>query len=248
MSTSKYQSDLIVMAQHVVFLWLWDPSPEELNQSKAVAAANYGANRGQSPQPQPIHHPSRQNTTYISMRPHITFRPLSVTNVPSIAHRLTPRADSVHDRSAFELASSEILVCTTPFISWRGGDGLQLTAVNEFQPKMHDVESDPLHQAIEEGSELISELSGGSSEASDVESKPPDATSLADVSDWLTHVNDSNCKGTIQQPLSLSPTTFKRGIIGSMSVNDILMIQGLIDPGLYIQFTDLSLFSHYDAA
>ena len=30
-----------------------------------------------------------------------------------------------------------------------------------------------------------------------------------------------------------------------MSVNDILMVQGLIDPGVYIQYMDLSLFSHY---
>ena len=242
--TSKYQSDLIVMAQHVVFLWSWDPSPQELNQSKAISAANYGASRGQSPQPQPIHHPSRQNTTFTSIRPHITF---GVTNLPSSAHHLIPRADSVRDRSTFELPSGEILVCTSPLISWKGGDGLQLTAVNELtavnklQPKMHDVELEPLHQAIEEDFELISELSGGSSEAQDVESKPPNATSLVDVLDWLTHVDDS--KGTTQQPLPLYPTPFKRGIIGSMSSNDILMIRGLIDPGLYVQYTDLSSFS-----
>ena len=152
MPMSKYQSDLIMMAQRVVFLWSWDPSPEESNRSKAVTAANYGTSQGQSPQPRPIYHPSRKNTTFASMRPHITF---SGTNVPLMTHHLIPQAnsDSVPNRSTFELPSSKILV--------------------------------------EEDFELISELRGGSSGAQDIKSKPCNATSLADILDWLTHVEDS---------------------------------------------------------
>jgi hypothetical protein len=43
----------------------------------------------------------------------------------------------------------------------------------------------------------------------------------------------------------LIPTSFEKGIIGGMSMNDILMIKGLIDPGLYVQYMFLELFSQY---
>jgi hypothetical protein len=36
---------------------------------------------------------------------------------------------------------------------------------------------------------------------------------------------------------------FERGVIASMSVNDTLMVKGLIYPPVYIQFFDLSYFS-----
>ncbi|KAI0288058.1 hypothetical protein BC826DRAFT_1033499 [Russula brevipes] len=39
------------------------------------------------------------------------------------------------------------------------------------------------------------------------------------------------------------PTPFEEGIIGGLSTNDFLMIRGLIDPGLYIQYLHLELFS-----
>jgi hypothetical protein len=42
-------------------------------------------------------------------------------------------------------------------------------------------------------------------------------------------------------PLILTP--FEKGIIGGLSTNDMLMIKGLIDPGLYVQYIHLELFS-----
>ena len=45
------------------------------------------------------------------------------------------------------------------------------------------------------------------------------------------------------EPPPLTSDSFERGVIASMTVNDILMIKGLINPAVYyIQFFDLSLF------
>ena len=41
-----------------------------------------------------------------------------------------------------------------------------------------------------------------------------------------------------------SPSSFERGIIASMSANDILMLKGLINPAVYVDSFDLGLFSH----
>jgi hypothetical protein len=235
MPTSKYWSDLITMAQRVVFLWSWDPSPEELKQSKTISAADDGTSLGRTPRPQPIHHTSCQNTTFTSMRPHITF---SIPTASLTTHHLLPRVSSAPDTSTFELPSGEILFHMSPFVSWKGGDGLQLAAAYELQPKMVDIDLEALHQEVEEDFEL----SGGTSDAQDIESNPLEVMSSADVLDWSNHVDDG--EETIQRPLSLTSTPFEKGVIGSMCVNDVLMIRGLIDPGVYVQYSDLCPLSH----
>jgi hypothetical protein len=48
---------------------------------------------------------------------------------------------------------------------------------------------------------------------------------------------------TLSKVLPLIPTSFEKGIIGGMSTNNFLMIKGLIDPRLYVQFMHLELFS-----
>ncbi|KAM6499398.1 hypothetical protein JOM56_004906 [Amanita muscaria] len=72
----------------------------------------------------------------------------------------------------------------------------------------------------------------------DVEEKPPTGPSSSDILSWYEQVAES-----APEPLPLIPGSFERGVIGGMSTNDVLMIKGLIDPPVYIQFLDLSLFS-----
>ena len=50
-------------------------------------------------------------------------------------------------------------------------------------------------------------------------------------------------KKTLLKVTPLIPKSFEKGIIGSMSTNDFLMIKGLIDPMLYVQYMHLDVFS-----
>jgi hypothetical protein len=61
-----------------------------------------------------------------------------------------------------------------------------------------------------------------------------------DIMSWYEHVVD--CKPDAFLPF-LTPTPFEKGTIGGPSVNDVLMIEGLIHPALYMQFLDLRPFS-----
>ncbi|KAI0289229.1 hypothetical protein BC826DRAFT_1033475 [Russula brevipes] len=53
---------------------------------------------------------------------------------------------------------------------------------------------------------------------------------------------DENEK-TLSEVPPLIITPFEKGTIGGLSTNDLLMIKGLIDPGLYVQYMHLELFS-----
>jgi hypothetical protein len=57
---------------------------------------------------------------------------------------------------------------------------------------------------------------------------------------WYEQVVDVGGKPLLP---SLTPTPYEKGIIASQSVNDILMIKGLIDPLQYIRYFDLDVFS-----
>jgi hypothetical protein len=128
-------------------------------------------------------------------------------------------------------------------VSWEGGDGLKFTTSNDLQPKTNNTKLDSLHFAVEDDLGLMSELNSRSSDAQeDVDSKPLEVMSTADVLAWLRRVDVGE---TIQQPSLLAPTPFEKGVIGGRSMNDMLMIKGLIDPMVYLQYMDLSLFSHH---
>ena len=62
--------------------------------------------------------------------------------------------------------------------------------------------------------------------------------SSIDIVSWRGEVVESGA-----ELLSLTPSPFERGVIGSQIVNDILMIKGLMHSPVYIQFLDLSSFS-----
>jgi hypothetical protein len=177
------------------------------------------------------------------MCPHVTSGP--VTGV----HRADHSARSVPDRATFELASGQVAVSVIPHLSSGGGAGLQLSDGDGEQLDMKYKEPDLTHQTIatifEGFSEMIS-VSFNDSESrewQDPEEKTRDQCwSPLDIVDWSNMIIDENEK-TLSKVPPLLPTSFEKGIIGGMSTNDLLMIKGLIDPGLYVQYMHLELFS-----
>ncbi|KIL56388.1 hypothetical protein M378DRAFT_172785 [Amanita muscaria Koide BX008] len=147
------------------------------------------------------------------------------------------------------LPSGQILLGTIPSFSW-GGDELLLTPGYEGLAEMWDVQR--ADKGIVTGAMSLpvtceawdvqtikgTEASDDIDVMEDVEEKPPTGPSSLDILSWYEQVAES-----APEPLPLIPGSFKRGVIGGMSANDILMIKGLIDPPVYIQFLDLSSFS-----
>lgn len=78
---------------------------------------------------------------------------------------------------------------------------------------------------------------GDEDEIDDVQDKPMICPSPFDIALWCQKVKSG------PEPLPLTHSSFERGVIASMTVNDILMIKGLINPAVYVQFLDLGSFS-----
>lgn len=206
------------MGEEILFLWSWDPSPEEV-ELLTIRAGRDNFRTVRTPQPIPIR--DRQNVTFDTLRPHITFGP--ATGV----HRSDHSARSVPDGTTFELASA----------------ALQLSDGDEEQLDMNyeaDCEHETTATFLEGFSEMIPVSSNESREWQDPEEKTCNQCwDPSDIVDWSNTIIDEDEKTLLKMP-PLIPTSFEKGIIGGMSTNDILMIRGLIDPGLYIH---LELFS-----
>ena len=232
---SQYQHELIAMGEEIIFLWSWDPSLVEVEQSTIRAARHsHGA---RTPQPIPIR--DRQNITFDAMPSHVTFGP--ATGV----HRADHIARSIPDRTTFELASGKDSISVISHLSRGSGAGLQLSDGDGEQLDMDYKEADLTHENIavflEGFSETISVSSNESHEWQDPEEKTRDQHwSPSDIVDWSNMIIDDN-----EKVPPLIPTSVEKGIIGGMSMNDVLMIKGLIDPGLYVQYMFLELFSQH---
>jgi hypothetical protein len=175
------------------------------------------------------------------MRYHVTFGPATG------AHRADHSVRSVLDGVTFELASRQVAISVIPHLPWGRGTGLQLSDGDGEQLDMNYKETDLTHETIatflEGFSETISVSSNESREWQDREEKTHDQCwSPSDIVDWSNMIIDENEK-TLSKVPPLILTPFEKGIIGSLSTNDLLMIKGLIDPGLYVQYMHLELFS-----
>ena len=229
---SQHQHELITMAEEILFLWSWVPSPVEV-ELLTIRAAQNNSLTVRTPRPIPIR--DRQNVTFDAMRPHITFGP--ATSV----HRADHSARSVPDGATFELASGQVAISATPLLSWGSGAGLQLSDGDGEQLDMNYEETDLTRETTLEG--LSETISNESREWQDPEEKTRDqGWSPSDIVDWSSMIIDENEKTSSKVP-PLIPTCFEKGILGGMSTNDLLMIKGLIDPGLYVQYMHLELFS-----
>ncbi len=231
---SVYQQQLVTMGLEIVNLWWWDPPLELIKKSEGIRLQKNAQNQyngTRSAKPYPIHHESRNNTRFVTKQFIITY-------------------NRKQDERTFELPSGQILLGTIPSsLSW-DGDGPLLTPGHEGFVETKDVQradkgivtgavSLPVTfeawdvQTIE-GTETSDDIDA----MEDVEEKPPTGLSSSDVLSWYEQVAES-----APEPLPLIPGSFERGVIGGMSTNDVLMIKGLIDPPVYIQFLDLSSFS-----
>jgi len=233
---SLYQQQLVTVGQEIVSWWWWDPLPDEIEKSERIRLANQQVGP-RSTKPFPIHHPSRNGTTF-SMQPTIIHLGTQTTH------------SSSQDPHTFKLPSGQILLGTIPSFS-QDGDELLLTAGHEGLVEMGDVMAEKgiatvamslpvTYEASDMQSIEGTETSDNIDAMEDVEEQPPTGLSSSEVSSWVEQVAES-----MPEPLPLLPGSFERGVIGGMSTNDMLMIKGLIDPPVYIQFFDLSLFSHH---
>jgi len=148
----------------------------------------------------------------------------------------------------FELPSGEILLGTAS-VSW-DRDELQLTPGDEGLVEMGDVQradkgiiagalSLPATSEVWDVQTIMgTDDSDDIDHIEDVKEKPSVCPSSLDILSWYEKVVES-----MPEPLPLIRGSFERGVIGGQSVNDILMIKGLIYPPVYIQFLDLSVFS-----
>ena len=235
---SVYQQQLIAMSSEIVRLWWWDPPPDLIQKSTKIRLQKNAQNQRddtRSVKPYPIHHQSRNGTTFLTKQPIITYG--------------TPSTHSSNqDAPTFELPSGQILLGMILSISW-GGDGLLLTPGHEGLAETVDVQhADKGTDAVSlpvtceawdvqtiEGTETP-DIDG----MEDVEEKPPTGPSSSDILSWYEQVAES-----APEPLPLMPGSFERGVIGGMSTDDVLMIKGLIDPPVYIQFLDLNKSLHH---
>jgi hypothetical protein len=123
-------------------------------------------------------------------------------------------------------------------------DGLLFTARDEGLTKEADMQHDGGITTGVTGSPVTSEdFTDDSDDNGDVEAVRDKSTgamglSSLDITVWRHKVTNSE-----PAPPSLIPSAFERGAIGRMSVNDVLMVEGLISPSIYIHFFDLSYFS-----
>ncbi|KAI0288056.1 hypothetical protein BC826DRAFT_971785 [Russula brevipes] len=237
---SQYQHELIAMGEEILFLWSWDPSPVEV-ELLSIRAAQNNSRTVRTPQPIPIR--DRQNVTFDAMRSHVSFGPATG------AHRADHSARSVPDGATFKLASGQVAVSVIPHLSRRRGAGLQLSDGDGEQLDMNYKETDLTHETIatflEGFSETISVSSSESREWQDPEKtcdQYDQCWSPSDIIDWSNMIIDENEK-TLSEVPPLIITPFEKGTIGGLSTNDLLMIKGLIDPGLYVQYMHLELFS-----
>jgi hypothetical protein len=86
---------------------------------------------------------------------------------------------------------------------------------------------------------LDTEVSDDADGIDELEEQPVNRPSTIDILSWY----DNIIFDSTAEPLPLTPTPFKSGIISGQSVNDTLMIKDLIDTRTYMQFFDLSSFS-----
>ncbi|KAF8334436.1 hypothetical protein F5887DRAFT_1139377 [Amanita rubescens] len=211
--TSVYQRQLVTMGLEIVSLWWWDPPPDLIEKSEKIRLQKNAQNQCDGTRSAKPYPIHHQSR---NGTPFLTKQPIG----------------------------------TIPSLSWDGGR-LLFTPRHEGLAETGDVQcadtgivTDAMSSPVTSGTWDVQTIEGTDSTSDDidgmedVEEKPSTGPSSSDILSWYEQVTES-----VPEPLPLIPGSFERGVIGGMSTNDILMIKGLIDPIVYIQFFDLSLFS-----
>jgi hypothetical protein len=231
---SSYQQRLIAMGFEILARWSWDFLPSSIREQWGKRLQNVTAgqqNDHPHVRPHPIHHPSRNDTTF--------------NNVPI----LTSGAPTMWGKHAVERPLGPILLGMPTHFVWDTDeklviDGPPFSARAEglLKEDLEHVEGDIITGIA--GSPVTREARTGSKDwddTDDVESVQDESEIYPlDITSWHQKVVNPE-----PEPPSLVRTPFERGVIGSMSVNDVLMVKGLIQPFVWIQFMDLQSFSRY---
>jgi hypothetical protein len=215
---STYQQ-LITMGSEIIRLWGWDPEPDLIQKCLEIRVQNIAAKRqedARSAKPNPIDHQSRRGTTFFMKQPFTTYGTLPT-------HASSSKIDQ--DKCAVERPSGPIFLGTRTHLTWATDGTIQLTAGDKGLKK-EDLQlvDDSIISGVT-GSPVSSEVTEGSDGDDDKAVPAISCTlSLDDIASWCQRVGNSK-----PEPLlPLTPTSFERGIIASMSVNDILMVKGLM--------------------
>ena len=212
------------MGHKIISLWSWDPPPTVVSLTMIRTTRRAAAQR--TPAPLPICDHSRRSTTFKSMRACISY--CSVPAAPP------PSENGSTDTSTFKLPSGDVFVSTKSSVCWEAGVRFHLSDEGGEQPPEMQGHNWEGHSSR---FSLISELTDRSLDGQDVKDLPQ-FSSPSEMISWLDVVTYDDEK---MPPLTQG--SFERGTIRSMSVNDILMIKGLIDPGVYLDFIDLQSLS-----
>lgn len=246
---TRYQRQLITLGTQIIHLWYWDPPPHMIARSVAIRTENQQQNDVPNSKPYPIQHPSR-NFNYID-----DDIISDAEQFPSFG-TLTPC--SIRDKHTIKRSVGPIFLSIPTFAPGTDENHeMQVTVTDEISLMVTDVLFDGEDNGLTNHGALMADITGSpvtSSETEDLDNSGisgnvkavEDKSPLEDIDivSWYQKVVDSEPEPA---SLGLIPTPFKRGLIGSMSVNDILMARGLISPTVYIQFIDLSSF-HHDTA
>lgn len=226
-SGSALRLDLIKMAAEVSTLWAWDP---DVSVNTPVIL-----NSLRDPMPRPIHDTSR-NETFASMRPSVIA---SIPAGPSASG--TPALDCV-----VQADSGAYIIGTSPHVRLHDGALTIVPLDLNLRIEKEKIRPPTTHVAATSLFGSISQLSGS------MEGIPSDTVDSADeskakvdliplqasVGAWLEDIEKEDLDPL---PADVNDTDpFIPGVVGGMSVNDILMVKGQIDPSVYIQFFDLS--------
>ena len=227
---SNYQKQLIAMGSETIALWLWDPSPSMIREMEATQKQNWALdlqNDNKVPKPHPIHHLSCKDTTF-----------LFNTHLHSLAssHNLNLGKYTIeYPLGPIFLGQPTHLTVT---------DGPLFVAMDEGLTKGGDLQhvrgsfDGIVGSPVTSGGWSGTEHPGDTGNVKAREDKSTICPSSSDIISWYQTVIYSEL-----EPPSLIPTPFEKGVIGGMSVNDVLMVKGLIHPLVYLQFMDLTSFS-----
>ena len=227
---STYQQRLITMGSDIIRLWWWEPSPAIIIKPKKIRSGPKRPTkkpRTEQRQPKSIHLIS---TTFSVTTPTTTYGTSSGT--PNHARRT-------------ELPLGQISFGTVPSVLL-DRDGLLLTSAEKGSAKLtHAGKGSVTRSFVASASEDSAEGTEDLNKIYDTDGKSEMDSLPFDVISWYEEVVD--CGPGSEPLLPLAPAPFERGVIGGRSVNDTLMIKGLIHPLVYVHFLDLSSFMMYSA-
>jgi len=188
--------------------------------------------------PRPIYDAFR-NTTFAIMRPSVTA---SIPTEPSASGTSVPDCVVQADSGAYIIGMS-------PHVHLHDG---ALTIVpldlnvrmekEKLRPTTSLVAATSLHDSTSHLSGSMEIIHSDTVDSNDESEAKVDLISLqASVGAWL---EDTEKEDLDPLPVDVNDTDpFIPGVIGGMSMNDILMVKGHIDPSVYVRFFNLNLYS-----